>query len=291
MSSTPRGCGTPTFGEEGPAAALRAEAGVAGIGAVHGDAEGDREVALELDRVVRDEVAEVGRRDRPADALEQARPVEELAAERASAAVACRDQRQARPGAGAQAPGQQREVVVDDLRGHRRGGDVGHAQRGIAELEQRAQEPLLVGLRLGGRLVPLVDRARRDDDDRTSVTAGSRRGGDDDHARLQLGEVRPGVRPALQGLRAHLVASTPLRRRHPMRRISRRRRAAPSPPRVRPSHPARGRAGLSSRSRARRLRGRPGGRRRSRSARRCAGRPGRRRRSAPSPRCGARAGR
>ena len=57
------------------------------------------------------------------------------------------NERQAGPGVARDDPGQQRQVVLHDLRGDRHRGHVDHPQPRLAQQQQQEQEPLLVRLR------------------------------------------------------------------------------------------------------------------------------------------------
>ena len=86
-------------------------------------------------------------------------------------------------------PGQQGEVVLDDLRGDRHRGHVDHPQPGLAQQHQQEQEPLLVGLgdAAAGRHGP-VEGDRGDDDHRLVVVVEAHRVPDLAHPGLQLVE-------------------------------------------------------------------------------------------------------
>ena len=172
-----QGVGDAGGGEELAASALGPQMGVARIGPVHRDAELERDVALERRRRVGHEVAGLRVGDRPADLVQQQRTLEQLLAQRPARGVVRRQQGQASAGGAPARRRQQRQIVVDDRRRDGRRGDVGHVQVGVAEAEQQAQQPLLVGLCLGRRLVPLVDRARRHDDDRANLAGVDPAGG------------------------------------------------------------------------------------------------------------------
>ena len=83
--------GHPDLAEQPPAAGLGAERREPRIGAVHRDAEGHGDVALELGRVVRDQVAALAIRDAVRDAREQLGTLEQLRAERPDRGVADRE--------------------------------------------------------------------------------------------------------------------------------------------------------------------------------------------------------
>ena len=164
-------------GEELATPALGPQMGVARIGSVHRDAELERDVALEGRRRVGHEVTAPRIGDRATDLAQQQRTLEQLLAQRAARRVVCGQQGQASACIAPAGRCQERQVVVDDLRRDGRRGDVGHVEVGLAEAEQQAQQPLLVGLCLGRRLVPLVDRARRHDDDRPKLAGVDPAGG------------------------------------------------------------------------------------------------------------------
>ena len=127
-----------------------AEVGQPRVGAVHRDAEAQRDVALELGGVVGDQVDRarfgISARD-PARAAGAASSSFSLS-ERGRG-VADRDQRQPGPGVARDDARQQRQVVLDDRRRDRHRGHVDHPQPRLAQQQQQEQEPLLVGLRQG----------------------------------------------------------------------------------------------------------------------------------------------
>jgi hypothetical protein len=83
--------------EETAAARLRAEVEVLRVGAVHRDPERHGEVALELRRVVRDEVGALRVGDQLAEPPDQPGPLEELLRERARRAVERRHEKEPLP--------------------------------------------------------------------------------------------------------------------------------------------------------------------------------------------------
>ena len=148
------------LGEEAPAARLRAVGEEARVGAVHRDAEREREVAFELRRVERDEVRAVGIGNEPADLLEQPRPLEQLRGQRPRRAVERRHEVQALPRVRRDDARQQAEVVVDDARvnGLRRHVDQPRAR--LPQQQQQEEEALLVRLDDRGRHVRVLERHR-----------------------------------------------------------------------------------------------------------------------------------
>ena len=143
----------PALGEEAAAARLGAEREEFRIRAVHGDAEREREVSLELRRVVRDEVSAIRIGNQLANASQDSRSLEQLLGQRLQRAVERRDEVEALARVRRDHARQQVEVVVDDagadgLRGH-----VDEPGARLAQQEQQEQEALLVCLegRGGGR--------------------------------------------------------------------------------------------------------------------------------------------
>ena len=155
--------------EEAPAAGLRAVGEEARVGAVHGDAEREREVALQLRRVERDEVRAVGIGHEPADLLEQPRPLEELRGQRPRRAVERRHEVQALARVRRDDPGQQAEVVVDDAGVNRLRRHVDEPRAGLPQQQQQEEEALLVRLEDGRGHVRVLERHRAHDDDRLLV--------------------------------------------------------------------------------------------------------------------------
>ena len=131
------------LGEHPAAAGLGAERREPRIGAVHRDPEAQRDVALELGGVVGHQVRALPVRDQRGDPRQEMRPLQELLAQRARGRVVHRDQRQAGSRMAGDHSGEQREVVLDDLRGDRQRGDVDHPQPGLAQQHEQEQEPLL----------------------------------------------------------------------------------------------------------------------------------------------------
>ena len=136
-----------SLAEDPAAAALRAELGEIGVAAI------DREAKFHRQRPLagRDgEAAEMRRRrigDQRADALEQARPGQQLFGQRSCGAVVAADQVQAPPGMGVRQARQEAEIVADRRFGHRLAGDEHDRGAGQAQEEEHAQHALLVVVR------------------------------------------------------------------------------------------------------------------------------------------------
>ena len=166
---TPEGMRHALLGEQPTATGLRPEVEVLRVGAVHRDPERQREVALEFGRVVRDEVRALRIDDQLADAPDQPRTLEDLLSQRPRRAVERRHEEKPLPRMRGDHARQQVEVVVDDARQDRQGGDVDEPGPRLPEQEQQEEKAFLVGLH--GRAAPVadVDRQGRDDDDRLLV--------------------------------------------------------------------------------------------------------------------------
>ncbi len=171
-SSTPSGYERRP-GEHPATAGLRSERREPRVGAVHRDAERERDVALELCGVVGDQMRafrfgmiaamRASSRGRSSSFSLSGRP-------------ACRAPHERQPGAcvtGDHAR-QQRQVVLDDLRRDRHRRHVDHAQPGLAQEHQQEQEALLH--RLGHAAAGAdgaVEADRRNDHDRLVVVVES----------------------------------------------------------------------------------------------------------------------
>ena len=176
--------------EQLAAAALRPELLVARVGAVERHVERQREVALQLRGHVGHHVAERAGRDGPADPREQAWAREQLLGQRARRRIVGGEQREAGAGVGAHRRREQREVVLDDGRRDRGGGHVDEHEPGIPQRQQQGQQPFLVRLRLGRRLVPPLDRSRGHHDHAARAAPRAHRLVDGSHPRLQPFELR-----------------------------------------------------------------------------------------------------
>ncbi len=146
-------------------AALRPEREEARIGAVHGDAERQSEIALSCRRRVRHEVAERRIGNELANPLEYSGPLEQLRAERSRRAVVGRDEMEAPARVARDDADEQSQVVLDDRRRDRQRRDVDHLQPGLPEQQQEEEEALLMCLDDRARR-GRVRRDRRDDHDR-----------------------------------------------------------------------------------------------------------------------------
>jgi hypothetical protein len=114
-------------------AALGAQVGERGIGPLDRQVELLRERGLELRAHVGDQAGGLVVGDRPADAGEQRRPLEQLGAQRSDRRVLGAEHRQPLARARPQLGGEQPEVVVDDRLGHRRGRHIHHMDARIAQ--------------------------------------------------------------------------------------------------------------------------------------------------------------
>ena len=172
----PHGVRDPCRGEGLTGAGLRAEGHVAGVGAVHGDAEQQGEVPFEPGRVVGEQVREGRVGNEGTDAGDHPRPGQQLLGQRGGRGVADGDQRQPGPGVARDDAREQGQVVLDDRRvdGHRR--HVDQLEPGLSEQQQHEQEALLQCLvgRTGTGHHPF-DGHRRDDDDRLPRVVGPHR--------------------------------------------------------------------------------------------------------------------
>ena len=132
--------------EEPPAARLGPEVQMTRIGAVEGDAEREREIALVLRRRERHEMAALAIRDATADLLQHARALQELGRQWPGRAIVGGDHVQPRAGLTRDDPGEECEVVVDDGLVDLATGDVDELQAGLPEQQQEEEQPFLVRL-------------------------------------------------------------------------------------------------------------------------------------------------
>ena len=165
----PQGIRDAGLAEQLPAAALRPQVEVPGIGAVHGNAEPNRQVPLELGGVVGHQVGPVLVRDEIPDLGQEPRALEDLERQRPQRAVVGHRVEESRPRVGRNDSRQEPEVVVHHVGQDRPRRDVDHARARLPEQEEHEQEALLHGLEHGRRHVQGVERDRRHDDDRLGV--------------------------------------------------------------------------------------------------------------------------
>ncbi len=171
------GKGHPGFPKNLPASRLRAETGKSRIHAVQRNAQEHRQLSLERGRVEHGQERPGGVGDTVADALDQAGPFEDLLRQRAGRRVMGAQERQPRARMARRDPGQQLEVVLENERMDREGGDVHHPGLGITEADQQKQEALFVE----GRAVELgelglIQRERGDHDGGVRLLLARREG-------------------------------------------------------------------------------------------------------------------
>ena len=197
----------PRLGEQPPAAGLRPEPEQARVRPVQRDPERQREVALQQARRVGHEVAVRRVGDERAETGEDARALEHLGGQRPRRPVARRHHVQPPPGLARDHPGQQGQVVVDDLLGHRPARHEDHLQARLAQEQEQEQHPLLERLhdRAGLHAVG-IDRGH--DDDRLARPVPPHLLPDRDQPLLQAGEARAAL------LLAQVAETRRVRSRH-----------------------------------------------------------------------------
>jgi hypothetical protein len=144
-------------GEQGAGAALGPKPGVVRIRAIHRNVERERDVPFEHRGVVWQQVRDPWIDDRLANAFKDTGPGQELLAERRLRSVAKRDESQTLARRTPESRREKRDVVVDRALRNRQRGHICQLQPGIPQLKQCTEHPLLIGARLGGRLVPTID--------------------------------------------------------------------------------------------------------------------------------------
>ena len=156
------------LGEDAPPAALGAEGVEIRVRGVHGDAQLQGHVPLQVGRVERDQMRQLCVGDQRTDARQHVRPVQQLAAQRRGRAVLHADEVQPLARVRVDDAGQQAQIVVDDGGLHRQRRDIDEAQVGLAQEEEQKEEALLVGLQRGRGHI-YVEGERRHDDGRVLV--------------------------------------------------------------------------------------------------------------------------
>ncbi len=127
----------PFFRKQAPTAALGSEREVPRIGAVHRNAEADRQVALQLGGVVGNHVGAVGVGDQRPQPLHQSGPTQQLERQRVRTAVEHREGRQPLAGVAGDHPRQQVQVVVDHGGQDRLGSDVDQPGPGLSQQQEQ----------------------------------------------------------------------------------------------------------------------------------------------------------
>ena len=153
--------------EDAPAPALRPEPLERRIGAVERDPEANRELHLVRRGGERQQERQLGLPQQRADPRDRARAREQLPRQRLVPPVDERDDREAAARLRGVQLGHEAEVVVDEPRQDRLGGDVDHARARRAEqAEHETEEALLVGGEDRDQLIRDVHADRVDDDHR-----------------------------------------------------------------------------------------------------------------------------
>ena len=176
------------LGKQPAAAGLGAEDEEFRIRAIQRDAEAERQIALQVGGVVRNEMGPVRVRNQMTDALDEVWALEQLHGERARAAVLRRNEEQPGARVACDHARQQAEIILDGARQDSLRGDVDHAGARLAQQQQEEQEAFFVGLD-GGALNFEFRRYRRNRNDRLFVLIqGSDRGPERNKLALQAVE-------------------------------------------------------------------------------------------------------